>query len=904
MSSPVNPSPWNPAVGDRREALLRARVRLLDCAVDHSTRDLLQATLDEVGLVTDSPIGFYHFVSADERSLTLQAWSTRTVQEFCTAEGYGRHYDVDQAGVWVDCIRQREPVIHNDYASLPHKKGMPAGHARVVRELAVPIFRAGRIVGVLGVGNKPTDYTDEDVRLVAEFADFAWDIAERKKAEDSLRESELRLRLALYASRQGLFDRDLATGAETVTDEYLAMLGYLPGQSRPVRAPWMDRIHPEDRHAAAERFNAYLAGEVHEYRVESRHRAADGGWKWVLSLGSVMEWTREGQPCRMLGTYTDVDERRRTEEALERRIVALTQPQAAVESLRLSDLFNIDDLQRIQDTFANATGVASIITEPDGTPITRPSRFCRLCIGIIRKTDKGMANCRHSDAVIGRHNPGGPVIQPCLSGGLWDAGASITVGGRHVANWLIGQVKNADLDEADMRQYAEEIGADPAAFDAALAEVPVMSRERFADVADAVFALSRELSAKAYQNVQQARFIAERRRADEERTRLETQLQQARKLEAVGRLAGGVAHDLNNMLAPVLGYGELLAQELEGEESREMVLEVLSAAGRARDLVRQLLAFGRRQVIDLRPVDLNHVVTGLEGILRRTIRENVSIVLALDPSAGAVKADRVQIEQVLLNLAVNAQDAMPDGGTLTLATGRVMVTEADLHRDPGGITGPHVLLAVRDTGVGMDPEMLDRIFDPFFTTKELGKGTGLGLATVYGIVKQHRGMVDVTSRPGSGTTFRICLPASDAPGAAPSPIHEPATVGGTETILVVEDQEKVRDMVCHALARHGYSILGAECGESAMRVAEQHPGAIDLLLTDVIMTSMNGRQLHHQLTAARPGLRTIFMSGYPDEIIGREGILDGDADFIQKPFSLAALTTMIRRVLDRNKMNG
>jgi two-component system, cell cycle sensor histidine kinase and response regulator CckA len=204
----------------------------------------------------------------------------------------------------------------------------------------------------------------------------------------------------------------------------------------------------------------------------------------------------------------------------------------------------------------------------------------------------------------------------------------------------------------------------------------------------------------------------------------------------------------------------------------------------------------------------------------------------------------------------------------------------------------------------MDPEMLDRIFDPFFTTKELGKGTGLGLATVYGIVKQHRGMVDVTSRPGSGTTFRICLPASEGAGVAAAPAHEPATVGGTETILVVEDQEKVRDMVCHALARHGYTILGAECGESALRVAERHAGEIDLLLTDVIMTAMNGRQLHCQLTAARPALRTIFMSGYPDEIIGREGILDGDADFIQKPFSLAALTTMIRRVLDRNKMNG
>jgi PAS domain S-box-containing protein len=900
MPEEARTAPSVPAADERREALLRARLRLLDCAVGRSTRELLQATLDEVGVVTDSPIGFYHFVSADERALTLQAWSTRTVQEFCTAEGYGRHYDMEQAGVWVDCIRQRRPVIHNDYASLPHKKGMPPGHAAVIRELAVPIFRGGRIVAVLGVGNKPADYTDEDVRLVAEFADFAWDIAERKKAEESLRESELRLRLALYASRQGLFDRDLKTGIETVTDEYLAMLGFTPGQPRPLRLPWSERLPQDDRQAAAGSFTAYLAGDVPEYRVESRHRTPDGGWKWVLSLGSVVEWTPDGRPSRMLGTYTDVDERRRTEEALERRILALTQPPAAVETLRLSDLFNLDDLQRIQDTFASATGVASIITEPDGTPITRPSRFCRLCIGVIRNTNKGRANCLHSDAVIGRHNEAGPVIQPCLSGGLWDAGASITVGGRHVANWLIGQVKNADLDEAAMRRYAEEIGADPAEFDAALAEVPVMSPERFTAIADAVFALAQELSAKAYQNVQQARFIADRRQADEERTRLETQLQQARKLEAVGRLAGGVAHDLNNMLAPVLGYGELLAQELEGEDSRSMVLEILSAAGRARDLVRQLLAFGRRQMIDLKPVDLNQVVTGLEGILRRTIRENVSIVLALDEAACTVKADRVQIEQVLLNLAVNAQDAMPDGGTLTLSTGHADVTEEDLRRDPGGACGPHVVLRVRDTGVGISPDLLDRIFDPFFTTKEMGKGTGLGLATVYGIVKQHRGMVDVSSHRGGGTTFQILLPAA-APSSDTSSIPpEPAAAGGTDTILVVEDQAQVREMVCQALARHGYAVLGAENGETALRVAAAHRGDIDLLLTDVIMTSMNGRQLRDQLAQARPGLRTIYMSGYPDDIIGREGVLDGDADFIQKPFSLGALTTLIRRVLDRS----
>jgi PAS domain S-box-containing protein len=395
--------------------------------------------------------------------------------------------------------------------------------------------------------------------------------------------------------------------------------------------------------------------------------------------------------------------------------------------------------------------------------------------------------------------------------------------------------------------------------------------------------------------------IDERKRAEKERQDLESQLEQIRKLESVGQLAGGVAHDMNNMLTPVLGYSELLRDHL-GEDNplQKSVDEIIHAAQRARDLVLQLLAFARKQTIEMKPLNLNRVITGFEKMLRRTLRENVVIELRPAPSLGIILGDAGQIEQVLLNLLFNAQDAMPDGGALLIETAMVELDWEYVRTHEGVAPGPYVMMAVSDSGSGMDAETIQKIFDPFFTTKEQGKGTGLGLATVYGIIKQHGGHIDVQSEPGKGSTFRVYFPLKDHPHETDTVSVDSTPARGAETVLVVEDQKQVLDIACGILTRWGYNVIGAESGEEALKLAAAHEGPIHLVLTDVIMTGMNGRELHVRLNAERPGIKALYMSGYTSDVIGHHGVLDEGVHFIQKPFSLQSLASKVRDVLDND----
>jgi len=396
------------------------------------------------------------------------------------------------------------------------------------------------------------------------------------------------------------------------------------------------------------------------------------------------------------------------------------------------------------------------------------------------------------------------------------------------------------------------------------------------------------------------RYATERKRAEREIVALQEQLFQSQKMEAVGRLAGGIAHDFNNLLTVIKGFAELSLDELSEEVSlRVNLLEVKRASEQAINLTRQLLAFGRRQIFEMEVVDLNTILQDLEKMLRRIIGEDIEMVIFLDEKLGRVKTDPAQIEQVILNLAVNARDAMPSGGILTIETANAELTEEYTRTHVSITSGSYVMLSVSDTGCGMTPEIKERIFDPFFTTKEKGKGTGLGLSTVYGIVKQSKGNIWVYSEPGKGATFKIYLPRVDESAEELRDKMEIKEVPhGVETILIAEDDKAVRNLAVQALKRQGYSVLEAHDADEVLDLCKQQKGPIHLILTDVVMPQMSGRQLVENIKQVREDFKVLYMSGYTDDAIVHHGVLEKGVNFIPKPFTIDRLARKVREVLD------
>ncbi len=396
--------------------------------------------------------------------------------------------------------------------------------------------------------------------------------------------------------------------------------------------------------------------------------------------------------------------------------------------------------------------------------------------------------------------------------------------------------------------------------------------------------------------------VTDRIKAEEEKAKLAEQLRQAQKMESIGRLAGGIAHDFNNLLTPIIGYAEALIEELPAEDPHHGdLLEIMEAANQARDLTKQLLAFGRKQVLELKTVSLNTVLSGMEKMLRRLIGEDIEVHMMLEPALGSVKADRSQIQQIILNMAINARDSMPKGGRLTIESANTVLDAETTRIHPHVHPGAYVMLSVSDTGSGMDKETLNKIFEPFFTTKDQGTGTGLGLAMVYGIVKQHGGHIWVYSEPDRGSTFKVFLPLSDEEVDFEEghffSLQTPRARQG-EVVLLVEDEPSVLGLATKLLTKQGYQVIEAKTAKDAIQIADAHAGSIHLLLTDIIMPEMNGRDLYRHLAEGHPALKVLFMSGYTGNVIAQHGILEPGIHFLQKPFSILSLSQKVREALD------
>jgi PAS domain S-box-containing protein len=463
-----------------------------------------------------------------------------------------------------------------------------------------------------------------------------------------------------------------------------------------------------------------------------------------------------------------------------------------------------------------------------------------------------------------------------------------------VATWFLRAFPDPGYREQARRRWGgAEAAARTAGSDALVTDLEVTCKDGAVRTVDAVGTSTGDRMVVLFVD------LTERRRAEEKHAELQRQLAQAQRIESVGRLAGGVAHDLNNLLSPVIAYTDLLLSTAQaGSEAVADLSEIKRAAERARDLTRQLLALGRKQVLDVHAVDLRQEVVRLERLLRLALREDVRLELRVPPALGPVRVDPSQLDQVLMNLAVNARQAMPGAGTLVVELADEDLDDQTSRPHPEIPAGRWVRLSVSDTGVGMAPEVLQRVFEPFFTTKR-GEGTGLGLSIVHGIVSQHGGHVAVDSRPGRGSTFHVYLPRAgvEAAPAGPPPASPPPPAPGRGTILLAEDEEVVRRAAVRVLERLGYRVLAFPDATSCLAGAAAEPGPVDLLLTDVVMPGLDGRQLHLRLQGLRPGLRVLYMSGYPGDLVVHRGVVDDGAGFLQKPFSADGLAEAVRLAL-------
>jgi two-component system cell cycle sensor histidine kinase/response regulator CckA len=749
----------------RSRTILAATARLAEAAPELTMEQILQRTLDEAEALSGSCIGFYHFVDEDQENLHLQAWSTRTEAAFSRAEGKGSHYPVSQAGIWADSLRSGRPTIHNDHASLPNRKGLPPGHGMVWRELVVPVLRGGRVVALLGVGNKPTDYHEGDMEAVHRLADLAWHMAESKRVTRALEESEATNR----ASLQGIPDLVFMNRRD---GEFLVVHASDP---RLLFIPQEAFLHRKVQEVLPEPL-AHRILAAFEDALDSRTMKE---LTYVLPLGDdEKSFEARVVPCTgdtVITIIRDITERQRAEEALRQN------------TARYQSLFNLA-----------SEGI--LVHTLDGKALEVNESFARMH----GHTPKDMLQMN-----LGELNAPGTFRRHPERLKRILAGEVLTFEVEHV---------HKDGHSFPLEVLVSRISA---------GEMPVL------------LAFHRD--------------ITQRKWDEAERLKLEAQLQHAQKMESLGSLAGGVAHDMNNVLAAILGLASMhIEAQPPGSPVHRAFSTIIQASERGGNMLKSLLRFARQSPVESLALDLNTLIREEVRLLERTTLARVRLVMDLASDLQPMLGDASALSHAIMNLCVNAVDAMPDNGTLTLRT---------LNQG-----SEWVEVWVEDTGIGMTKGILEKAMDPFFTTKEVGKGTGLGLSIVYSTVKSHQGQMELKSEPGEGTQITLRFPAYAAQSQAPELLEETLSESprAVRKVLLVDDDELIQSSMQTILQTLGHTVIVSLSGEEALSRIEAgfEP---DVVILDLNMPGLGGTGTLARLRTKSPSLPVLLSTGRADQ---------------------------------------